>query len=79
MGNYRVLEVDEDCVQMSEFIKKKLKCEFEDRKTFYEMTENKEDLLYCKKILRPQTKEVTFKLFVCISGMQLCDPELLNG
>ena len=59
-GNYRVLEVDQDCVRLSKFIETKLDCQYEDGKAFYEVTEkdSEEDLLYCKKILRPQTNEV---------------------
>ena len=59
-GNYRVLEVGEDDVRMSKFIETKLNGQYEDGKAFYEVTENdpEEDLLYCKKILRPQTNEV---------------------
>ena len=57
-----LLEVDEDCVRMSKFIEAKLvnDGQFEDRKAFYEVTENdaEEDLLYYRKILRPETKEV---------------------
>ena len=59
-GNYRVLEVDQDCVRLSNFIEAKLNCQYEDGKAFYEVTEDdsEENLLYCKKILRPQTNEV---------------------
>ena len=57
-GNYMVLDVDQDCVRMSKFIETKLKCQYEDGKAFYEVTENEEDLLYCKKVLHPQIKEV---------------------
>lgn len=57
-GNYAVLDVDQDHVRMSKFIESKLNCQYEDGKAFYEATENEEDLLYCKKILRPQTNEV---------------------
>ena len=59
-GNYRVLEVDQDCVRLSKFIEVKLDCQYEDGKAFYEVTEDdsEENLLYCKKILRPQTNEV---------------------
>ena len=59
-GNYRVLEIDQDCVQLSKFIETKLNCQYEDGKAFYEVTEDdlEEDLLYCKRILRPQTNEV---------------------
>ena len=57
-GNYRVLDVDQDCVRMSKFIENKLNCQYKDGNAFYEVTEKEEDLLYCKKILRPQTKEV---------------------
>jgi hypothetical protein len=45
---------------MSKFIKTKLGCQYEDRKAFYETSEREEDLLYCKKILRPQKEEVNF-------------------
>ena len=58
-GKYAVLEVDKDNVRMSKFIKTKLNCQFEDRKAFYE-AEKEEDLLYCKKILRPKKEEVNF-------------------
>ena len=57
-GNYEVLYVDQDCVRLSKFIETKLNCQFEDGKAFYEVTDNEEDLLYCKKMLRPQRKEV---------------------
>ena len=57
-GNYTVLDVDVDCVRMSKFIETRLNCQHEDGKAFYEVTENEEDLLYCKKILRPQTNQV---------------------
>ncbi len=71
-GKYSVLEVDEDsdCVRMSKFIETKLGCQYkyEDGKAFYE-AEREEDLLYCKKILRPQKEEVNFisgQLYVCV-------------
>ena len=59
-GIYSLLEVDQDhnTVRMSKFIENELNCQFEDEKAFYEITESEEDLLYCKKILRPQTREV---------------------
>ena len=63
-GMYAVVEVDDDNVRMSKFIETKLNCRFEDRKAFYE-AEKVEDLLYYKKILRPQMKEVNF-----VSGQQ---------
>jgi hypothetical protein len=60
-GEYLVLEVEEDCVRMSKFIETKLghDCQYEDGKAFYE-AEKEEDLLYCKKILRPQKEQVNF-------------------
>lgn len=59
-GNFAVLNVDQDSVRMSKFIEAKLNCQHEDGKAFYEVTESdlEEDLLYCKKILRPQISEV---------------------
>ena len=57
-GKYSVLEVDKDCVRMSKFIEAKLGCKYKDGKAFYE-AEKEEDLLYCKKILRPQKREVS--------------------
>ena len=59
-GSYTLLQVDVDCVRMSKFIEKKLECKFEDGKAFYEVTESdsEEDLLYYKKVLRPQINEV---------------------
>ena len=67
-----VLDVDIDCVRLSKFIETKLNCQYEDGKAFYEVTENEqeteededetereEDLLYYKKILRPQKNEVS--------------------
>ena len=60
-GNYSVLEVDEDCVRMSKFIETKPGCHYEDGKVFYEAdSEKEEDLLYYKKILRPQNEQVNF-------------------
>ena len=61
-GIFTVLEVDKDCVRMSQFIEEKLNCKFEDGRAFYEVTENEEDLLYYKKILRPQTDKVAIYL-----------------
>ena len=58
-GIYSVLEVDRDYVRMSEFIETKPECHYEDGKVFYEAG-NEEDLLYYKKILRPQKEEVDF-------------------
>ena len=56
-GKYMVLEVDEDSVRMSKFIETKLGCQYEDGRAFYDAGKE-EDLLYCKKILRPQKEEV---------------------
>ena len=58
---YSVLEVDEDCVQMSKFIETKPDCHYEDGKVFYEAGKE-EDLLYYKKMLRPQKEQVNFIL-----------------
>ena len=66
-GIYSVLEVEQDCVRMSKFIETKLNCKFEDGKAFYEVTENEEDLLYYKKILRPQKDEI---FSCCIHGFR---------
>ena len=49
-GIFRVLEVDEDNVRMSEFIRRKPDC-FEKGKVFYEFSE-KEDLMCCRKTIR---------------------------
>jgi hypothetical protein len=57
-GKYAVVEVDKDNVRMSKFIEAKLHLQFEDRKIFYEATENEEDFLYYKKILRPEEEKV---------------------
>ena len=56
-GKYEVVEVDEDNVRMSKFIEGKLNCQFEDGKAFYEATENEEDFLYYRKILRPDIRK----------------------
>lgn len=59
-GNFVVLIVDQDSVRMSKFIEAKLDCQYKDERAFYEVMESdsEEDLLYCKKILRPQISEV---------------------
>ena len=57
-GKYTVVEVDEDNVRMSKFIGRKLNCQFEDGKAFYEAIDNEEDFLYYRKILRPEIREV---------------------
>ena len=57
-GKYAVVEVDKDNVRMSKFIKEKLNCQFEDGRAFYEATENEEDFLYYKKILRAEEEKV---------------------
>ena len=64
-GKYSVLEVDEDCVRMSKFIETKLDCQYKDGKAFY-VAGKEEDLLYCKKILRPQKEQVNFWTMSCI-------------
>ena len=63
LGNYTMLDVDADCVRMSTFIETKLNCQYEDGKAFYEVMESdsEEDLIYYKKVLRPETKEVIFQ------------------
>ena len=48
---------------MSTFIEAKLNCKFEDRNAFYEAGKE-EDLLYYKKILRPEKEEVN-----CYTGI----------
>jgi hypothetical protein len=53
-----VVEVGEDNVRMSKFIEAKLNCRFEDGRAFYEATENEEDFLHYKKILRPEEEKV---------------------
>ena len=57
-GNFTVLDVDLDCVRLSKFIERKINCQYEDGKAFYEVTENEEDLLYYKKILRSPRHKV---------------------
>ena len=56
-GKYTLLIVDDiddgDCMRLSTFIEKRLGYQYEDGKAFYEMSEM-EDLLYCKKVLRPK-------------------------
>ena len=67
-GKYTVIEVDEDCVRMSKFIRTKLNHKYEDGRAFY-AAEKEEDLLYYKKILRPKKEEVNFVSGLCISTM----------
>ena len=69
-GSYRVLDVDQDCVRLSKFIETKLNCQYEDGKAFYEVTEDdlEEDLLYCKKILRPEVDKVCIIILLCIAS-----------
>ena len=57
-GKYALLEVDQDHVRMSKFIEGELGYQFEDRKAFYEVTENEEDLLYYRKMLHPKKEHV---------------------
>ena len=55
---FHVLEVNEENVRMSEFVKRKLKISsFERGRAFYEFT-LKEDLPYCRKVVR-MTKNTT--------------------
>ena len=67
-GNYSVLDVDEDCVRLSEFIEANLglNCKYKDGNAFYEVTEDdpEENLLYCKKILRPEVDKVIYSYAV---------------
>ena len=72
IGRFAVLDIDVDCVRLSKFIETKLNCQYEDGKAFYEVIKNEqeteededeaereEDLLYYKKILRPEKNEVS--------------------
>ena len=58
-----LIEVDQDCIRMSKYIEENLNCKFENGKAFYEATKKREDLLHCKKVLRPQTEEVISYLY----------------
>ena len=79
IGRFAVLDVDINCVRLSKFIETKLNCQYEDGKAFYEVKENEqeteededetvreEDLLYYKKILRPNKNKVscTFRILL---------------
>lgn len=52
---------------MSKFIETKLDCQFEDKKAFYR-AEEKEDLLYYKKILRPKKEQVVLNFKINVLG-----------
>ena len=58
-GQFFVLKVDEDNVQMSDFVKKVLKLKFENGRAFYEFTRTEEDLLYYREVVRMH-KVITF-------------------
>ena len=51
-GEFYVVNVDEDNVQMSDFIEKALNVEFENGKAFYELTQMEEDMLSYKEVVR---------------------------
>jgi hypothetical protein len=76
-GKYAVVEVDEDYVRMSTFVEAKLNCQFEDGKAFYEATEDEEDFLYYKKILRPEEEKVII-LLKLVSEMHGTSDFILN-
>ena len=63
-----VVEVDKDSVRMSKFIEIKLDCQYEDGKAFYEAGKE-EDLLYCKKILRPQKEQVKGSVVLILKSL----------
>ena len=54
-GIFHVLEVDEDNLRMSEFVKRKLGS-FESAKAFYEFIRKEEDLPCCRKVIHMQDK-----------------------
>ena len=55
---FHVLKVDENYVQMSNFIIKNLKIEsFENCRAFYEFTDE-EDFIYYKEVVKEQKKKV---------------------
>ena len=57
--SFHVLEVDEDNVQMSKFIEKKLGSRtFENGRAFYEFTDE-ENLIYYKEIVTEQRNKVS--------------------
>ena len=55
---FRVLEVDEDNVQMAKFVEQKInKVKFENGKAFYEFTQMEEDFLFYRDVvLMPKVK-----------------------
>jgi hypothetical protein len=56
---FHVLKVDEDNVQMSHFIERKLpNLKFENGKAFYEFTETEEDLLCYRDVVRMNKPKV---------------------
>ena len=59
---FRVLEVDEDNVQMAKFVEKKLandKVKFENGRAFYEFIHTVEDFLFYKDVvLMPKVKSI---------------------
>jgi hypothetical protein len=61
---YDIFSIDQDGVRMSKFIEKKLDNDrrYEDGRAFYMSTLDEEDLLYCKKILRPPKEQVSITL-----------------
>ena len=58
-GQFYVLKVNEDYVQMSDFVKKNLGVKFENGKAFYELTQE-EDLLFYKEVVQMP------KVMVCV-------------
>lgn len=64
---FTLLEVDEDNIRLSVFVKSKLGCNsFENGRAFYEFNQE-EDLLYYKEVvLLPTNKDNIKNVYVCV-------------
>ena len=65
---FYVLRVDEDNVQMSDFVKRTLGVtEFENGRAYYQLTQTEEDFVSYKEVLRMHKVIKIYNIIYCVS------------
>ena len=70
-GKFHVLKVNEDNIQMSDFVEKTLCVDFENGSAFYQFTKMEEDLLSYKEVVRMERVCITYNLIPTYENIEL--------
>ena len=66
---FKVLEVDEDNIQLAKFVEKKLSIKYENGRAFYEFIQTEEDLLFYRDVVvMPKVKFNATEICDCDSN-----------